>query len=166
MGTKKYSDEQIKQAVIANHSIAGVLRDLGLAQAGGTHYHISNRIKALDIDTNHFTGQCWSKGKQLLNQRKQIKDILIVLPPGSIRVKRYQLYRAMIESGVEYICSEDGMGPIWNNKPLTLHIDHRNGNWLDNRLENVRFLCPNCHTQTETYSKPRGGSPIGSRQQV
>lgn len=48
-------------------------------------------------------------------------------------------------------CTECGQGRIWNDKPLTLQIDHIDGDVLNNNLENLRLLCPNCHTQTETW---------------
>ena len=50
-----------------------------------------------------------------------------------------------------YKCKECGISEKWNNKPIILHLDHINGINNDNRLENLRFLCPNCHSQTDTY---------------
>lgn len=57
-------------------------------------------------------------------------------------------------------CSECGQNPIWNNKKLTLQLDHIDGNSDNNSLENLRLLCPNCHTQTDTYGSKRIGNKV------
>ncbi len=61
------------------------------------------------------------------------------------------LRRRYLDTGIEEICVECGSGTEWQGKALTLHLDHKNGRRADNRLENLQFLCPNCHTQTPTY---------------
>ena len=58
----------------------------------------------------------------------------------------------MIEAGIKYSCQECGISNMWNNKTITLQVDHINGNFLDNTINNLRFLCPNCHSQTATYA--------------
>lgn len=145
----KYTKDILQEAVDNSYSVSGVLRHLGLRPAGGTHAHISRTIKKFELDTSHFKGAEYNPGWSI----KTADDILTVLPEGSNRAHRYQLKRAMIEKGINYICAECGLLPEWNNKELTLEIDHIDGNWHNNLLGNLRFMCPNCHTQTETYAK-------------
>lgn len=148
----KYTKEKMEEAVAASISGAGVLRYLGLKQAGGTQAHILRVIRKYEIDTSHWKRQAHNRGKQSPT-RKTADQILIVLPEGSNRPKVAQLRRAMQESGVKYIC-RCGIGNEWNGQPITLEVDHIDGDWLNNRLENLRFLCPNCHSQEATTNQP------------
>ena len=145
----KYSKEMLENAARTSTSIAEVMRNLGIRRAGGSHSHLSRRLKFFAIDISHFTGKTSSKGRP--QKRKTWKEILILRSEGR-RTAAYQLRRALIESGVKYVCSECGLPPFWNGKELVIPVDHQNGNWLDDRPNNVRFLCPNCHTQTPGYS--------------
>ncbi len=142
-------------------SIAGVLRYLGIKWSGGSHHHISKRLRLLGVDTSHFTGQAHNKGK--IDWIKVTPEkILVVRPPDSRRAGRRQLRRAMLAIGVLEQCAICGIGTTWQGKRLTLHIDHINGDFLDNRPENVRFLCPNCHSQTPTFANRRRDTSPGS----
>lgn len=140
----KVTDEMLSEAVKSSKSIMGVLRFLGLKEAGGSHSHYSMRIKRLNINTEHFE-PLHNKGKPSLS-RKEKEQILVLRCSGG-RSKSAQLKRAMIESGVEEKCSKCGQLPVWLDNPLTLDVDHINENWLDDRIDNLRFLCPNCHSQ-------------------
>jgi len=73
-------------------------------------------------------------------------------PPGSRRPKAHLLRRVLRETGVPYACEACGIEAEWNGKPIVLHVDHISGDWLDNRKENPRFLCPNCHSQTPIFA--------------
>lgn len=141
----------LQEAVDNSSSVMGVLRFLNLPMAGGTHSHISSRLKSFEIDTNHFTGQGHNKGK--LMPKKPASEVLVKRDPGSARERTNLLKRSMIEVGIPYTCSWCSLQEVWNGLPLVLHIDHVNGDWLDNTIGNLRFLCPNCHSQTATYCK-------------
>lgn len=141
-----YTKELLQDAANQSVSIAGVLRALGIKQAGGSQSHVTRMLKKYEIDCSHFTGQSHNRGK-----RSPIKmspdQILVVLPEGSNKTATFRLRRALLEAGVEMTCVMCGLGVEYNGKPIVLEIDHINENWLDNRKENLQFLCPNCHSQ-------------------
>jgi len=148
-----YSDQALAAAVATSISFAGVLRALGVPLSGGSHAHLARRIRAAGIDTSHFLGQAHYRGRRA--PRKEPGEILVVLESGSARPKGPLLRSALIRIGVEERCVACGLAPVWQGAPLRLIVDHANGNWLDNRPENLRFLCPNCHSQTPTWCRRR-----------
>lgn len=155
MADNKYTKEILEEAVRNSFSYAGVLRYLGLVQAGGTQCHIRRKIAGYDIDTEHFTGQAHNKGKKPAT-RKTSEEILVRLDADvDRRVKTSHLIRALIDTDTAYECSECGIVGEYNGKPLVLHVDHIDGDFRNNLKENLRFLCPNCHSQTSTYCRKR-----------
>jgi hypothetical protein len=150
----QYSREELAAAVASSVSVAEVMRRLGIKPAGGSHFHISNRIRREGLDTTHFLGQAYARGAP--GRRKPAAEVLVIRPSGSLRLKRGQLLRAMLESGVPYVCALCACDGTWRARPIVLAIDHINGDWLDNRLVNLRFLCPNCHAQTATWCRKKG----------
>ena len=82
---------------------------------------------------------------------KQIKSLQQVL--DNPKTQRHRIkFRLIREGYVKNECGVCGIGPEWNGNPLVFHLDHINGDNKDNRIENFRLLCPNCHSQTETYT--------------
>lgn len=162
----KYTPEMLADAVRRSTTYAGVLRTLGIAVSGGAHSHIKRRIEQLGIDTSHFTGQGHPPG-HVPAQRLSPDDILVVRAPHRRRAPGSLLTRALVEIGVPLRCVGCGIGTEWMGRALVLHVDHINGDPNDCRRANLRFLCPNCHSQTSTYagrgkrerSKPHVRSP-------
>lgn len=149
---RTWSDDHLRRAVAESRSVSEVIAKLGLTVAGGTFVHVQRHVERLGLSVDHFMGQGWAKGQQGRAQETKLpwKAILVFNRKGRKEAPTV-LRRALIESGVEEVCEQCGQGSTWNGKPLRLPVDHRNGNALDNRPENVRFLCPNCHSQTPTY---------------
>ncbi|MGW1530579.1 HNH endonuclease [Streptomyces aureus] len=141
----RHTEERLRAAVSVSTSIKGVVRHLGISQVGGNQTHVARRITALGIDTSHFTQARRGTSKSSPGL------LLTVRLPENGRVPGRRLRRELLRSGLEERCAECGTGPEWNSRPLTLEVDHINGRWWDNRPENLRLLCPNCHAATDTY---------------
>ena len=144
----KYTKEKLSEVIKNSVSYSDVLRSFGRAPVGGNISHIKRMIFKYGLDIKHFTGSRHNKGK-ISNKRQTAKDILI---NSRKRGKRYLLRRSLLEIGRKEECEKCGLNPIWNEKELILIIDHINGDRFDHRPENLRFLCPNCHSQTETFA--------------
>lgn len=147
----KFTDEAFIEAVRNAVSVTGVLRLLGRRIYGGSSaLAVKNRIKKLSLDTSHFTGQAWNKGKQFPARFGNIYDLLCENSQSS---NTNGLKKRLLKLGLlENRCGLCGLYPTWNGSPLVLQMDHRNGVKTDNRLDNLIIVCPNCHTQTSTYA--------------
>lgn len=149
----KHTKERVAEAVANSFSYAQTLKYLGIRDTGGNRQNLKHNIAKYELSVSHFTGQGHGKGKPAINRRPP-DEVLVCLPEGSRRVSASRLRKAMISLGILYICNGCSIGPNWNGKPLTLQVDHINGNNIDCRVENLRFMCPNCHSQEETSTSP------------
>lgn len=159
VGYQKYTAEMLAPVVAKSTSLAQVLRHLGVKQTGGSQANIKRRIRDFYLDTSHFLGRAVNRGTLHRGgpDKKSPDEVLILRNPLGRPEKRFRLERAMREIGIPYCCAVCGGGPHWNGRELQLEIDHVSGERFDNRRENLRFLCPNCHTQTPTYGNKNAG---------
>ncbi len=144
--------EPLSAAVSAATSIAGVLRLLGLADAGSGRALVRRSLAHHALSTDHFTGQAHFRGTVSPRRRSAEQILRRDGGPGTRRTGTRQLRRALDDMGVPHLCGECGTGEIWQGGRLVLEIDHINGDRWDNRRENLRYLCPSCHSQTRTFA--------------
>ncbi|MFF2508360.1 HNH endonuclease [Streptomyces sp. NPDC058067] len=146
---------ELIRAVAQSHGLADVLRRLGIPRpSAAARTKVKRSIDEYGLSTEHFVGQGHSVG--VPSPRRKTADEILV-PPGT-RTRRTPtalLRRALDDIGEPHVCGECGVGDAWRGKRLVLEIDHVNGDRLDNRRENLRYLCPSCHSQTGTFSNRR-----------
>ena len=147
----KYTKELLAAAVKESTSLRQVVSRVGAPlTSGGAHAWIKRLVRRFNLDTSHFLGRLSSLGSVPKNKRAW-QEILVLGDVNGRRESSHRLRRALVESGVPYLCVLCGQGDVWNKAPLTLQVDHLNACPTDNRRENLRFLCPNCHTQTANW---------------
>jgi Zn finger protein HypA/HybF involved in hydrogenase expression len=143
------SKEELQFLLDNSSSIAEVIEKIGLDPYNGNHKTLNQRIKEEDFDLSKLKENRNIKNKETgIKNRFPLNEVL----KENSNYNRSHLKRRLVEDNLlEYKCFSCGIVDVWNNKPISLQLDHINGINNDNRLKNLRFLCPNCHSQTETY---------------
>lgn len=147
---KTWTDQELKNAVRRSRSMRECAGRLGLAKAGGTYRTLKPHIKRLNIDTSHWLGQGWRKGSVVAVSKPIPLSEILVKNSTYTNIARLKI-RILKKKLLPYVCAVCGNKGKWCGKPLVLRLDHINGIYNDHRLRNLRFLCPNCDSQTDTY---------------
>ncbi len=151
----KYTYEIVKIAVEQALCYADVIRNLGAVPQAGNFENIKNRIKEYNLDTAHFltpgeiTKLRLKEKKRNYFEQKPLDEILVIsLTRYDHRKLKKRLYAENLKKEECELC---GQGPVWKGKPMTLRLDHINGENTDYRIDNLRILCPNCDSTQETF---------------
>ncbi len=126
-----------------------VIQKLGLIPAGGNYAQVKKYIQLFKIDISHFKGKAWNKGKKGGGVFKyNLEEILI----KDSSYQSYKLKNRLFLSGLKKpFCEICGWAKKTKDGRLPLELDHINGDNKDNRIENLRILCPNCHSLQLTH---------------
>jgi len=141
----KYDENQLRTAVKESYSMRQVLIRLGVQPYGGNYDVLRKAIKHFSLDTSHFHGQGWAKGKTFTV--RDTKEYLENKYPISSHKLRKRLLK---ENYFEHLCQQCGLSE-WNKKTIPLELHHIDGNKMNNNLSNLTIICPNCHSQSDNF---------------
>jgi len=145
-----YTDEQFIEAVKSSFSIAQVLNKLNKIPSGGNYKVVKYNIKRLNLSDSHFTGQGHLKGKTY-DKAPLYSDEQVFCKDSKYRGTTCNIKNRILKRGLlqrKCYCCEN---TSWLSGEIPLELEHKNGDNIDHRLENLTLLCPNCHAKTSTY---------------
>ena len=155
MSLRKYTKEWLEELCQESYSLAEVLRKAGRRQGGGAQETLKKKIAEFEIDTSHFTGQLWNKGKTAETdsriksaEKYTLEEVFIKNSSVTQKVLRGYIERHQV---IEYKCQQCGCDGNWQGGIISLEVDHIDGDNTNNEVSNLRYLCPNCHALTDTY---------------
>lgn len=147
MKTRRYTDEQLAEAVRTSYSIRAVLQKIGLTPAGGNYETIVKRVQSLGLDTSHFLGQAILKGTTHAYNTRSLPEVLI----REKLENTWRLKNRLVREGIKEHRCEGCQNTVWLGKPIPLELHHKDGDRTNNALLNIELLCPNCHALTDNY---------------
>lgn len=148
----------LEKAIQSSSSSSEVLEKLGLRAAGGNFAALRKASIAFELDLPKFKRNI--SGLEAQHARRFSDEVIFV--ENSTYSDRSNIKKRMYAMGIPEECNKCGIGNSWQGEPLSLTLEHINGIWNDNRLENLEILCPNCHSQTSTFAGKGGHARPGS----
>lgn len=146
---RSWTKSELRRAVRTSRSLRQTIKKIGLVPAGGNYAQVKKYIKEYDLDTSHFKGKGWSKGLSGVGGYTKTLDEIMVKDSS---YQSYKLKKRLFKAGIkEPQCEKCGWAERSEDGRLPLELDHMNGDSRDNRLKNLRVLCPNCHSLQPTH---------------
>lgn len=146
---RKWTEQNLKDAVLNSKSYRNTLKLLGLNPAGGNYSQLKKYIEEYKINIDHFTGQGWNVGLGFVPKKpRPLEEIL----KKDVKFQSYKLKKRLFREGYkQQQCEICGWAEVSEDGRIPLEINHKNGNTTDNRIENIEILCPNCHSLKPFY---------------
>jgi len=149
MSKRRWTQEQLRASLKKSRSLGQLLTFLGLRPVGGNYAQVKKYLQEDGLDYSHLRGRSWEKGKT--RPFRPILSLEEILVNGSF-YQSFKLKKRLFEAGLkEKRCEMCGWAKSTPEGYLPLELDHINGVHTDNRLENLRVLCPNCHSLQPTH---------------
>jgi hypothetical protein len=145
---RTWTDDDLRLAVATSRSVSQAIRRLGLIPAGGNYAHIQRCITRLELDTSHLTGKGWNVGMAFRPRTIPLDEILVKGRWAGSHTLKLRLFREGLKQPRCELC---GWAESAAGGRIPVELDHINGDRNDNRLENLRILCPNCHSLQPTH---------------
>lgn len=143
------SDDEFKTLVENSKSVGDICEKISARKGGQIFTNIRHRIDAMKLVTDHFIDR--RVGKYSCGHVSK-EDFLNRLNNNEPMDPQWMKRKIIEFELIPYKCCKCNLPNIWNGEPLVLHLDHIDGDYMNNLLSNFRFLCPNCHSQTPTFS--------------
>jgi hypothetical protein len=151
-GWFNYEEIELRRIVNESKSRNEVLSKLNRNNSSGAYKSLNRAFTMFNIDISHFRNQNEISKHTHMNKKLNNNELFI----ENSKTSRAAIKRRIIDDNLlNYVCFKCNQGNLWNGEKLVLILDHINGINNDNRIENLRFVCPNCNSQLATHCRKK-----------